>query len=807
MDINFTYKNLTCCSLELFWNYNSKEKEDIESYELFQREGGDNFMTNFYYFESIYKGKNTSFEVINLKPNQNYAFKIKINKKEESKYEDKTIEIKTLNAPHAFLSENSVKIANFEFAQNQNILNDFQEKIIKNCCKFIFEENNENILDGNFNGIRIKITHEIENNIYYISFDLKPYYFAKFFNQYIKECDSNRVIIPCHFIIQSIPTLLILNLLENSSVILTGTRFGGVIASSLGFYILNIGKSIHNIYGNTFLKNIKNSNKNIGIVTFGSPSFLSNMTVAVKMQEFTSYFYHIKDEFDFIPEIVDFISYNNLLKDKKEFVNNNINIDKIINIFNNIELANEDIELLNNYLTVINFTKENLEFYINKFIRIHFGHYFLMKESDFSLIPITEDNFKKFYYLKKFHSNCPTSHLKIYKNLETDFNYSKKSLDYLVRKDNQIEFIKIMRRINENESNSDKSKIKVIIKFKLNKKDNGFFTPDIIKKITLFYPKEGNIKEIIIGEDNIFYDNDTDITAYTNIIYENMNININNVTITNHFLGELNSKYILNIKGSGPTRKMLFINLEKIFLIAFFKLIEIFYISYQKEENYNNLKEENFGKNFEELKILRPFEKQIKVLDELLLFTRPDILANNETKFLEDYVKKDLKDLKDVYKTYILKDIMENIKHYYKNAKELQNQQKYNCLKPDKNSLAKELSFPQNFDNKTIKKLFMCKFEYKDINNFISKKFNNSFINDFYIEKYIIDILRLIEEKIRKDNPSDIKDYLNKNIGEYYNLFILPKVYFIRLIILISIESGDIIKFSHKLNWTKFYSH
>ena len=320
MDINFTYKNLTCCSLELFWNYNSKEKEDIESYELFQREGGDNFMTNFYYFESIYKGKNTSFEVINLKPNQNYAFKIKINKKEESKYEDKTIEIKTLNAPHAFLSENSVKIANFEFAQNQNILNDFQKKIIKNCCKFIFDENNENILDGNFNGIRIKITHEIKNNIYYISFDLKPDYFAKFFNQYIKECDSNRVIIPCHFIIQSIPTLLILNLLENSSVILTGTRFGGVIASSLGFYILNIGKSIHNIYGNTFLKNIKNTNKNIGIVTFGSPSFLSNMTVAVKMQEFTSYFYHIKDEFDFIPEIVDFISYNNILKDKKNLL-------------------------------------------------------------------------------------------------------------------------------------------------------------------------------------------------------------------------------------------------------------------------------------------------------------------------------------------------------------------------------------------------------------------------------------------------------------------------------------------------------
>ena len=134
-------------------------------------------------------------------------------------------------------------------------MNDFSERIIKNCCKFIFEENNENILEGNFNGIKIKIIHEIKYNIYYISFDLNSDYFNEFFNQYIKECDSNKVIIPCHFIIQKLPTLLILNLLENSSVILTGKRMGGVIASSLGFYLLNIGKSINNIYGNTFLKN------------------------------------------------------------------------------------------------------------------------------------------------------------------------------------------------------------------------------------------------------------------------------------------------------------------------------------------------------------------------------------------------------------------------------------------------------------------------------------------------------------------------------------------------------------------------
>ena len=232
MDINFSFKNITCCSLELIWSYKSKDKSDVESYELFQREDGANFITNVFMFESIYKGNNTRFEVTNLKPNQTYSFKIVVKRKESS--DDKIIEIKTLRAPHAILSENSLKIENFEFTENKNKLNKYQEKIIKNCSKLIFEEKNENILDGIFGTpdtfeIRIKITHEIENNIYYISFDLKSDNSNNFFRKYIKEYDSNRVIIPCHFIIQNLPTLLIFNLLEKSSIILTGKRMGGLL--------------------------------------------------------------------------------------------------------------------------------------------------------------------------------------------------------------------------------------------------------------------------------------------------------------------------------------------------------------------------------------------------------------------------------------------------------------------------------------------------------------------------------------------------------------------------------------------------
>ena len=809
MDINFSFKNITCCSLELIWSYKSKDKSDVESYELFQREDGANFITNVFMFESIYKGNNTRFEVTNLKPNQTYSFKIVVKRKESS--DDKIIEIKTLRAPHAILSENSLKIENFEFTENKNELNKYQEKIIKNCSKLIFEEKNENILDGIFGTpdtfeIRIKITHEIENNIYYISFDLKSDNSNNFFRKYIKEYDSNRVIIPCHFIIQNLPTLLIFNLLEKSSIILTGKRMGGVIASSLGFYILNIGKSLNKIYGNTFLKKEKNEQKNIGIVSFGSPSFLSDMTVAIKMQEFTSYFYHIKEEFDFIPGIIDFINYDNLLKNKKdEYLNKNI--DKLISTFNNEELANDNIELLNYFLTNINYTEKNIILYIDKFVRIPFGYYFIMKESDCSLFPITEDNFVKFYHLKKFHSNCPSSHLKIYKKLESDFKYNKDSLEDLIKKDKELEIIKIIRRRvdSENESFSNQSKIKAIIKFKFNKSDDNIFSPDIIKKITLFYQKEGQSKEIIINENNIYYDNETDITAYTNITYENMSTNINNVTITNHFSGEMKAKYILNIRGSGQTRKMLYDNLEKIFLIPFFKLIEIFYISQNEMEKYNKLKEENFGKNFEELKILKPFEKQINALDELLFFTRPDILAHNENKFIKKYVENELSNFSEDIIKIIIKDIKESMKKYYIKSRELQIQQKFNCLKSENNSIAEMLSFPQYFEEKQEKKLFICKFENEDIKNIISQKFDNSYVQDFYLEKYIIEILKMMEKTIKEDNPHNMKDYLNNNIGRFYNLFIIPKIFFIRMLILISIEGGDIIHFYHKLNWTKFF--
>ena len=116
----------------------------------------------------------------------------------------------------------------------------------------------------------------------------------------------------------------------------------------------------------------------------------------------------------------------------------------------------------------------------------------MMKNSDGSLISINDHTFVKFYYSKKFYSTKNASHLK------------------------------------------------VIINFKLQTKsshDNN--TPDIIDKIKLFYSDKSEI--IIKNKDDIFYADDYDITAYIDILSENFNIN--EITIINHFSGEIKTKF------------------------------------------------------------------------------------------------------------------------------------------------------------------------------------------------------------------------------------------------------------------------
>jgi hypothetical protein len=77
-----------------------------------------------------------------------------------------------------------------------------------------------------------------------------------------------------------------------------------------------------------------------------------------------------------------------------------------------------------------------------------------------------------------------------------------------------------------------------------------------------------------------------------------------------------------------------------------------------------------------------------------------------------------------------------------------------------------------------------------------------------FIKNSIVDSLKKIEEDIKNKekefkNDDEYKKYLKENIGKYYESLIIPNIYFIRLLILVSIEGGDYIKFNHKGDMNK----
>ena len=405
-----------------------------------------------------------------MKPNKTYIFKLRIYK--SKKYIKKIkIEVTTLNAPLAILSKYSEEIANGKNIQFKDKLTESQIKIINNCSKLIFEENDKNIIRGNFDGIEIKIGNQIErkNNIYYIAFDINNDYFEKFVNQFLDEC-QNDIVIPSHFIIQKLPTILFFNLLEKGQVIFTGKRMGGVIAASLAFYIMYIGKSrnINLKYGNPFIDEGKNS---IGVVTFGSPLFLNNLYAGIKMKELVSQFINIKEDYDFIPEIIDLI-------DKKQKI-----YPELLNIIRKMKFDKDIIDFLKSYLSKKNKFMEN----INKFKKIPFGYYYIMETKCYSLSIVNENTFNTFYYYIKSDSidliPNEISYGKL--SLNSNNNFDKLTLDFLEKKEVQLELIKIIRRNIKSKDHNYQKEIKGIIKFKLPFIVHNAISPDIINKINL----------------------------------------------------------------------------------------------------------------------------------------------------------------------------------------------------------------------------------------------------------------------------------------------------------------------------------
>jgi hypothetical protein len=280
------------------------------------------------------------------------------------------------------------------------------------------------------------------------------------------------------------------------------------------------------------------------------------------------------------------------------------------------------IEELNDYLEY-KFKEDAIKKHIENFKKIPFGKFYVILNSQNvkGLTSISYTDFEQFYYGKIIKSKDIYSNNSFqYKDLknENENSFSIKNLKYL---NENVEEAKVIRREGETENNSISNNvlnsdflkffsyifskpeyirnIRGIIKVKL----NNSITSDIIKDIEII--KASGRKETI---KEIYYDNNKDVI----IILENLDENISKIKMTNYFDGIIKVKSILNIHGSSKTVKMIKANIEKLFIIPFFKIIEIISISKFRnkgENNYENLKEQYFGKDFKNITILDPFKK------------------------------------------------------------------------------------------------------------------------------------------------------------------------------------------------------
>ena len=273
---------------------------------------------------------------------------------------------------------------------------------------------------------------------------------------------------------------------------------GGIIASSLAFYIMLIGKSLDKYYGNSFSKKEKNC---IGVVTFGSPSFLTNLTAGNKMKDYTSYFYNIKEDFDFIPEIIDFINVEHK------------NFSELSPIFNNMKLSEEDRKNLILYCKKHNFTDDKLIKTIDKNSNIHqvnktsvnLNSYLqnMLENNNVNNINMlskkqnTENNFNKL-------SNKTTKKiLNKNLNLNIEMNNKKNNLNNIIDKNDNLTLFENMLKTEPNNLKSIKKKNQIekkdISQNKLLKENKKQF---IQVKLPIFNPSNKNKSNLIKKQKN-----------------------------------------------------------------------------------------------------------------------------------------------------------------------------------------------------------------------------------------------------------------------------------------------------------------
>jgi hypothetical protein len=186
-------------------------------------------------------------------------------------------------------------------------------------------------------------------------------------------------------------------------------------------------------------------------------------------------------------------------------------------------------------------------------------------------------------------------------------------------------------------------------------------------------------------------------------------------------------------------------------------------------------------------------------------------LKKSEKEFIKKYIHEDLDEINKEWTEEQNKNINNYILNFYDQAKQLPIFRNANFNdNSEKNIIDKIGSF--FFEKKENKKLFMCNSTYSEFENFINSNLDDIFIKKLFIKNLIVETLKKIEKDVKNKekefkNNDEYKKYLNENIGKYYDSLIIPNIYFIRLLILVSIEGGDYIKFNHKLDIKKYYKN
>ena len=104
----------------------------------------------------------------------------------------------------------------------------------------------------------------------------------------------------------------------------------------------------------------------------------------------------------------------------------------------------------------------------------------------------------------------------------------------------------------------------------------------------------------------------------------------------------------------------------------------------------------------------------------------------------------------------------------------------------------------------------MCKDINFESEDFLFEEFNDEYIKSFFISEIIVQTLKIIEERLKDQkvnrNEKDFENYLLNNIVNIYEENIQPNIYFIFLIIIVTILGGDCITFKKNIPFVRIIS-